>query len=207
MTVEPVPTPQQATLEYYQANAPHYRFGGAASHHRHLDSFLDMLPRKAEILELGAGAGQDAARMVQRGFVVDATDGSSAMARKARERFGIPVRTMAFDELEVRSAYDAVWAHACLLHVPLKTLPSILARIRRALRSGGRHFANFKLSDVHHPQEGFDPLGRWTNLPDEDWLHRHYEAAGFRILSTERYAGAGSDGVQRDWYALTMESP
>ncbi|NNC53840.1 MAG: class I SAM-dependent methyltransferase, partial [Erythrobacter sp.] len=34
-----------------------------------------------------------------------------------------------------------------------------------------------------------------------------YRGAGFRIVATERYRGEGADGVQRDWYALTLRSP
>ena len=52
--------------------------------------------------------------------------------------------------------------------------------------------------------EGRDPLGRLTNLPDESWLEEAYEEAGFAIEHSERYRGKGADGVQRDWYALTL---
>ena len=200
-------SPRDATLDYYRQHAPGYRFDGTGSHHRHLDPFLDRLKPRARILELGCGTGNDAARMGKRGFMVDATDGTPAMVRKAKERFGIEARVMRFDELDTVAKYDAVWAHACLLHVPLAELPPILSAIRRALRSGGLHFANFKLRDDENPDEGYDLLGRWTNLPDEDWLQTRYAAAGFRIVERERYAGRGSDGVPRDWCAMTVENP
>ncbi|NIJ60539.1 class I SAM-dependent methyltransferase [Qipengyuania flava] len=189
-----------ATIAYYQANAPHYTLSFGQAPSRHLDAFLDRLGPGACVLELGCGAGRDSARIAERGFTLDATDGTPAMVRKANERFGIAARVMRFDELDAKETYDAVWAHACLLHVARADLPGVLASVHAALRANGRHFANYKLGSA----EGRDPLGRLTNLPDEEWLEHTYRAAGFAILATQRYRGKGADGVQRDWYALTL---
>lgn len=189
-----------ATIAYYQANAPHYTLSFGQAPSRHLDAFLDRLAPGASVLELGCGAGRDSARIAERGFTLDATDGTPAMVRKANERFGIAARVMRFDELDAEETYDAVWAHACLLHVARADLPGVLASVHAALRANGLHFANYKLGSA----EGRDPLGRLTNLPDEEWLEQTYRAAGFAILATQRYRGKGADGVQRDWYALTL---
>ncbi|GMN14356.1 class I SAM-dependent methyltransferase [Altererythrobacter sp. MTPC7] len=194
----------QATLDYYEAAAPHYTASTAEFHHRHLDPFLELLPPNGDILELGCGCGLDASRMIHRGFRVDATDGAAAMVRKAEERFGIPARVMRFDELAQKARYDAVWAHASLLHAPRDALPGILSKIYEALRPGGLHFANFKLGDKDHPDEGRDPLGRWTSLPSATWLHEQYGDAGFSIVQSDRYTGNGSDGVVREWLGLTV---
>lgn len=189
-----------ATLAFYEAQAPRYTLSFGQAPSRHLDRFLDRLAPHAHVLELGCGGGRDSARIKQRGFQLDATDGVAAMVGKANERFDVDARLMRFDELMARERYDAVWAHACLLHVARADLPDILGRIRRALRPGGWHFANFKLGDG----EGRDPLGRLTNFPDEDWLRRIYLRARFDLVDVERYAGEGADGVQRDWLALTV---
>lgn len=196
-----------ATLRYYEQAAPHYTASTAAMQVRHLDPFLDLLDPGAEILELGCGAGRDAAHMIGREFVTTATDGSVAMVRKAKERFGIDAQQMRFDQLDASEAYDAVWAHAGLLHATRAALPDILAAIYRALRPGGWHFANYKLGDDDHLDEGRDQLGRWTNLPQPEWLEARYGEAGFKIHATERYRGNGSDGTMRDWLALTVRKP
>ncbi|MBX7457203.1 class I SAM-dependent methyltransferase [Qipengyuania sp. 1NDH17] len=192
-----------ATLEYYQTNAPRYTLSFGQAPSRHLDSFLDRLEPGARILELGCGGGRDSARIIERGFDLDATDGTPAMVKKANERFDVGARVMRFDELDAVAAYDAVWAHACLLHVARVDMPRVLTAIYRALKPGGWHFANYKLGSG----EGRDPLGRLTNLPDEAWLEQAYREAGFDIEMTERYRGEGADGVQRDWYALTLRRP
>ncbi len=192
-----------ATIAYYEANAPRYTLSFGQAPSRHLDKFLDRLEQGASILELGCGGGRDSARIIERGFDLDATDGTSAMARKANERFDVGARAMRFDELDANAEYDAIWAHACLLHVARADLPAVLAAIHKALRPGGWHFANYKLGDG----EERDTLGRLTNLPDEDWLAKTYRDAGFQIVATERYSGKGAGGVKRDWCALTLRSP
>jgi SAM-dependent methyltransferase len=189
-----------ATLAFYEANATRYSKPFSRAPSRHLEPFLDRLAQGARVLELGCGGGQDSARMAARGFAVDPTDATAAMVAAASIAFALPARQMHFEELAALAAYDAVWAHACLLHVARADMPGILAAIHRALRPGGWHFANFKLGDG----EGRDPLGRLTNFPDESWLLENYRAAGFAIVETERYRGEGADGVVRDWFALTV---
>src|ERR1700760_1318769 len=125
-----------ATLEFYGRNAASYAAWAKAPSTR-LIGFLELLPDGASILELGCGAGNHAAEMLARGFVLHATDGSPEMAEIASRRLNHPVATMRFDELDEREAFDGVWANACLLHVPKEELAGILARIHRALKTGG----------------------------------------------------------------------
>lgn len=189
-----------ATIRFYEERAPHYTmtFGQAPS--RHLDPFLDRLEEGARILELGCGGGRDSGHIMERGFDLDATDGVEAMARKANERFNVGARVMRFEDLDAEADYDAVWAHACLLHAARAELPGILAAIHRALRPGGWHCATYKLGDG----EGRDLLGRLHNFPSPEWLKDVYEAAGFTIVATDIYPGQAADGTQRDWMALTV---
>lgn len=164
-----------ATFEFYQSQAPHYSLKSGIGPSRHLDPFLDRLAKQAHILELGCGTGRDAARIQERGFSLDATDGVPAMVAKANERHSVGARLMRFDQLDASDTYDAVWAHACLLHCPRAELPAVLQRIHEALRSGGWHYASFKLGDG----EGRDLLGRLHNFPTAAWLLESYRKASF----------------------------
>ena len=188
------------TIAFYQARAPHYVLKFGQRHSYQLDAFLDRLPPGGAVLELGCGAGQDAARMAARGFMVDATDGTPAMVAKANERWNVDARVMAFDELDAEAEYDGVWAHASLLHAPREALPDILARIHRALRPGGSHFASYKLGQA----EGRDALGRFYNFPDADWLAAQYTATGWEIVDVAYDSSAGFDDVVREWINLTV---
>ncbi|NQX95205.1 MAG: class I SAM-dependent methyltransferase [Erythrobacter sp.] len=189
-----------ATLEFYTSRAPHYTYTSAQSHSVELDPFLDRLEPGSLVLELGCGAGQDSDRMRQRGFAFEATDGVPAMVKKANERFDLDARVMRFDELAERARYDAIWAHATLLHCPRAELPGVLARIHRALKPGGWHFASYKLGDG----EGRDLLGRLHNFPSVDWILQLYEKAGFALIDYPVGPGRAADGTQRDWIHLTV---
>ena len=190
-----------ATIQFYQAQGPRFTLSPGQAPSRHLDPFLDRLAPGARILELGCGAGRDAARMVERRFTCEATDGTPAMVRKARERFGLDARVLLFEDLDAEAAYDAVWAHASLLHVARADLSRVLGAIHRALRPGGWHFASFKLGT----EEGRDLLGRLHNFPDAGWIADAYRAAGFSIAEREVYPGEGADGTPREWIALTLQ--
>ena len=132
------------TLDFYQRRAAEWAAHLPHAYSPRLDSFLDRLPAGGTVLEMGCGDGRDAAHMIGRGFDVAASDGSPAMAALASERLGREVPVMEFVELDACEAYDGVWCQASLLHVGEDALPGILARIHRALRSGGWHWASFK---------------------------------------------------------------
>ena len=83
-----------ATLAFYQAQAPHYTLSWIAPS-RYLDGFLDRLAAGARV----RWPGRDEARIVERGFELDAT---AAMVRKANERFDLGARVMRFDELSAQ---------------------------------------------------------------------------------------------------------
>jgi SAM-dependent methyltransferase len=193
-----------ATYAFYQSQAPHFSLNPAISHSRHLDAFLDRLAQGARVLELGCGAGRDTVRIRERGFDLDATDGIPAMVVKANERHGANARLMRFDELDAVSHYNGVWAHACLLHCPRAKLPMVLARIHRALKPDGLHYASYKLGEGEAKSDGRDLLGRLHNFPSAQWLFEAYKDANFDVLESETFAGKGSDGTQRDWLALTV---
>ena len=128
----------EETLQFYRGNAEAYAGREITSRQARLTAFLALLPPGASILELGCGAGGDTAEMLARGFDVRATDGSPEMAAVASKRLGRTVETLLFHELDEVEAYDAVWANACLLHVPRDELADILALIWRALKAERR---------------------------------------------------------------------
>jgi SAM-dependent methyltransferase len=148
-----------ATFAFYASEAPVYaaRRPSGASHD--LTDFLARLPPGARILDPGCGGGQDSEAMLARGFAVDPADRVAEITAQAEQRLKKPVAVMRFDELDAVEAYDGIWAHASLLHVPRSALPAILQRIWRALRPGGFHFAIFKGGGI----ESRDGFGRYFN--------------------------------------------
>lgn len=193
------------TLQYYADHAAEYIAGELDTASPLLAAFLARLPAGARILELGCGPGHDAAAMLAAGFDVDATDGSPAIAALASARIGRPVRTMLFEDLTATSAYDAIWASACLLHVPRTALPGVFARIFRALRPGGLHQASFKTGRT----PGRDANGRYFNRPTARSLTRAYAAsADWQLVNLdETTGGQWGGGPPVRWATITLRRP
>jgi SAM-dependent methyltransferase len=186
----------KSTLEFYAANAATYVQHGTDQPGERLLAFIHALHAGAQVLELGAGSGRDAAHMLAHGLAVDATDASPDLAAEATKRLGRPVRQLRFDALDAEASYDAVWASASLLHAPASELTGDLTRIHRALRLGGLFVASFKAGSG----EGRDRFGRYYNYPDADTLLVHYRAAAdWAELTLESVLGSGYDNEPTQW--------
>jgi SAM-dependent methyltransferase len=190
----------QRTAEFYTTRAEEWAAGKLWDWNKWLDPFLDLLAPGALILELGCGDGRDAVRMIDRGFRVEASDGVPRMAELAGRRLGREVPVMRFDELAADSVYDAVYASASLLHMPLDELPGIVARIHRALKPGGWHYASFKGGDG----PGRDEHGRFFSYPPLADLAAAYRSAGaWWTLELDSRDGASFGGAPTPWHSVT----
>lgn len=183
------------TLAFYAGEAAAYAGRDREAERSLIARFAAQLAPGARILELGCGGGQDSAEMLALGFDVVPTDGSPELAQEAARRLGREVRVLLFEDIDESAAYDGVWAHACLLHVPRAALPDILTRIHRALRPGGLFFASYKAGEA----EGRDRFGRFFNYPSPDWLRTAYGGQGWRSLAIEEASGCGYDGEATRW--------
>lgn len=183
------------TASFYTENATVYAARDRDLPQSRLDAFLAALPAEAKILELGCGAGQDAAYMLSRGFDVTPTDGSAELAKEAEKLLGKPVLVMKFETLDATSAFDGIWAEASLLHVPRSDLPEVLDRILRALKDGGIFNASFKAGDA----EGHDTFGRYYNYPSATWLSEVLKNGGWKDISMTEADGGGYDGKPTKW--------
>lgn len=185
-------------VNFYDANAVAYAADGSVN--SRLLPFLSKVRTGGSILELGTGSGKDAKVMIERGFVVDATDGSTELAAIASSYLGQTVRTMRFEELAAKEAYDGVYAAASLLHVPRTNLPLVLRKIHAAIRSNGVVWASFKAGS----NEGVDSLGRYYNYLDTAELTALWEAAGpWAKMELEEWLGSGFDDQPTNWAAIT----
>lgn len=121
------------------------------------DAFLRRLRPGDRLLEVGAGAGQDALFFQEHGIEVVATDLSPEMVARCRAK-GLEAHVIDFLSLDFPPAsFDAVWAFNCLLHVPNADLSDVLGAIARVLVSGGLFFMG-----VYGGEPGEGPA-------DEDW--------------------------------------
>ena len=193
-----------ATAEFYTTRAEEWAARLPQPYCADLPAFLALLPAGARILELGCGDGRDAAFMEAAGFAVDATDGVARMVELASARLQRPARLLEFAQLDADGEYDAVWAYASLLHADQAELPGILARVYRALRPGGWHYAAFKGGDG--PRR--DIFGRYYSFIPRAELEAVYATAGpWQGWHVETRMGSGFDGQPTPWHHLMARKP
>ena len=81
------------TLKYYNKNANEFVQGTLSVDFRQTQNrFLVKLPAGAYILDFGCGSGRDTKYFVDKGYEVDATDGSEELCKMASDYTGIDVR-------------------------------------------------------------------------------------------------------------------
>lgn len=192
------------TAEFYRTRAEEWAASVDSRWNIAVDPFLDLLEPGARILDLGCGDGRDSERMIERGFTAEPSDGVPEMAALASRRLGFEVPVMRFDELAAKNRYDAVWANATLLHIPLTDLPGILARIYNALVPGGLHYASYKGGEGG-ARDGF---GRFYSYVPLDDLEAAYRASGpWSELSIETRDGHSFGGAPTVWHGVSVHKP
>ena len=152
------------TLQYYDQHAKAYVDSTRdVEFSQTQERFLQYLEPGARILDFGCGSGRDTKYFRNRGFQVEAVDGSAEFVRIASEYTGINVRRMLFQDLDEVECYDGIWACSSILHLPCAELEVVLGKMARALRRRGIVYTSFK----YGTEEG-ERSGRYfTNMTEE----------------------------------------
>ena len=94
-----------------------------------------------DVLELGCGTGNDAARLAREGFHVVATDLSTEAVAAARQKYGDLVDVRVVDMVAglpfPEASFDAVMANVALHMFTDAVTRAVFADVRRVLREGG----------------------------------------------------------------------
>ena len=143
------------TLDYYEKNSNSF-----IENTRHVDfsktqnTFMELLPENALILDFGCGSGRDTKCFLEHGFNVEATDGSEELCKSASEYTGIIVKQMLFQGLDEHDKYDGIWACSSILHLPSDELVVVLQKMSEALKANGVIYTSFKYGDFEGERNG-----------------------------------------------------
>ena len=148
------------------------------------DEFLEKLPERAQILDLGCGSGRDTKYFLKHGYRVNAIDGSAELCALATEYTGIPVKCQMFQELDEQEAYDGIWACSSLLHLSYGELDEVLYRIENALKPQGILYMSFKYGVFEGERNGRYFLD-FTEEKLEQLLKKHTGLQQLRSFHTE----------------------
>lgn len=135
----------EQTLNYYNQNAKAFSDSTIGVEFSSIQNkFLDKLEQGALILDFGCGSGRDTKYFYERGYAVEAIDGSEELCRLAGEYTGLAVKHMYFRELSEENKYDAIWACSSVLHLPYEELADVMRKMFTALKDKGLIYTSFK---------------------------------------------------------------
>lgn len=143
------------TLEYYNKNAEQYcKQTLVGNLQENYAQFFKELPNNAYILDFGCGSGRDSKYFIEKGYQVEAIDGSIEMCKIASQYIGQEVKCMKFEELDKVNTYDGIWACSSILHVEKERLACVLNKMIKALKGNGIMYISFKKGVGYEIKEG-----------------------------------------------------
>ena len=143
------------TIEYYNQNADMFAQGTRLVDFTVVqERFAKMLPVDSRILDFGCGSGRDTKYFLEKGYRVEATDGSSELCKLASVFAGIEVKEMLFQDLDVSGKYEGIWACSSILHLSKKELLPVIRKMCDALKDNGVIYTSFKYGDFEGERNG-----------------------------------------------------
>ena len=190
------------TLTYYNANATSFATSTKSVDFSEVQSrFLSFLPPQAKILDFGCGSGRDTKAFLEKGYQVEAIDGSVELCKLATEYTGIPVTPMLFQDLDKVEQYDGIWACSSILHLPYEDLVSVMKKIARALKQEGYFYTSFKYGTFEGERNG-----RYFTDMDEDKLHHLLQQTPeFRVEETWMTGDVRPGRGEEKWLNIILQ--
>ena len=168
------------TLDYYRDNASIYIQGTlGCMMDAAINEFLKYVEDGGLILDFGCGSGRDSKIFIQKGYEIEAVDGTEEICKFASEYLNKEVRHLYFEDLDDISKYDGIWACSSVLHLPYENLKRVIGLIYKALKPGGAFYASFRYGDA----EGMRGERYFTDMT-ESKLEKLVEGSKFRVEKT-----------------------
>lgn len=155
------------TLSYYDKNKELFKLTTQTlNFSKYQDLFLSYLNSNSLLLDFGCGAGRDTKYFLDKGFNVDAIDGSLEMCKIASEYCNLDVKNILFENFNEENKYDGIWACSSILHIPFNKLDTIFISLNNALKDNGILYVSFKYGVF----EGYRNDRYFTDLTFEKFL-------------------------------------
>ncbi|MBR4164312.1 MAG: methyltransferase domain-containing protein [Solobacterium sp.] len=164
------------------------------------DGFLKFLNPGSLVLDFGCGSGRDSKYFLQKGYLVEAMDGSEEMVRIATEVAGIPVKHMLFQELDEENKYDGIFACASILHVKKEELADVLQRMKKAVKDQGIIYVSFKYGDF----EGYRNGRYFTDMTEESFRALLEQVSGLSIVEERITSDARPGRENEKWLNVIL---
>ena len=164
------------TLSYYNTNAKEFTESTVnVDFTETQNKFLSKVGAGASILDFGCGSGRDTKYFLEKGYLVEAIDGSEELCKIASEYTGITVKKMFFQDLQEVKKYDAIWACSSILHLSYQELVVVTKKTAVALKDGGLLYTSFKYGEF----EGMRNGRYFTDMTEEKLVKLLEDVEGF----------------------------
>ena len=147
--------------------------------------WMAWLPRRALVLDLGCGGGQDARYLMTVGHRVIGLDRTMPLLRFAQSRLeSLPLVQADLRALPIRAGkLDGIWAAASLMHLPKPLARRTLVELRNAVRPNGVLGATVTHGWRSRIKQGGWMPGRYFARWKKDELARALHRAGWEVLA------------------------
>lgn len=191
--------PDEKTIAFYDHAAERYaKLTHSGTPDAQLLAFMGLLPKGADVLDLGCGPARASAHMRDAGFNPDPVDASQGMVDLANKSHQIGARLLTFDDVDMVDAYDGIWANFSLLHAPRDDFPRIMTTLHTALRKGGIFHIALK-TGTGEARDDIDRLYTYLSFTE---LHDLLTTVGFRVIATTEGHEVGCAGTNDPFVAM-----
>ncbi len=167
------------TLSYYNTNTSSFiESTQSVQMTEAWDRFTSKLAPSSLILDFGCGSGRDTKYFLEKGFTVEATDGSSELCAAASKFTGITVKQMLFQNWKSEAKYNGIWACSSILHLNKQELKAVISNIKEALLPSGIFYTSFKYGNFEGERNG----RYFTDLTESSFEELINEVTGFEII-------------------------
>ena len=181
--------PTASVIDVYDTIADAYvkQYSADSTDKPHVDMFAAKLPPRAEVLDVGCGAGQNASHLAKKGFRVTGIDLSKKMLAIAKKSYP----NCTFIEMDMRyltfptERFDGILSSYSLIHVPNVYVTDVLKSCFRILKPNGWIAIFAQQGEIdHYVDEPFAP-GKKTffNFFTPARITQYLREAGFSSIS------------------------
>ena len=167
------------TLSYYNTNTSSFiESTQSVQMTEAWNRFTSKLIPSSRILDFGCGSGRDTKYFLEKGFSVDATDGSSELCAAASKYTGITVKQVLFQDWKSETKYNGIWACSSILHLNKQELKAVISNIKEALLPSGIFYTSFKYGNFEGERNG----RYFTDFTESSFEELINDVGGFEII-------------------------
>jgi ubiquinone/menaquinone biosynthesis C-methylase UbiE len=194
---------KQKTTETYDKIASSY----SSSHFDHFwieeFDFYKSIIKGKKVIDLGCGAGRDAAVFVKNGFDYTGIDISEGMLKVASERVpeGKFQKMDFYKTIFPDSTFDGFWAAASFLHAPKKDIVGVLQEAKRITKNDGVGFVSVKekkeIDEGMIEENKYGGISRYFSFYTQNEFKNILEQNGFSVLRMSTHKE--DNGQRTNW--------